>query len=319
MKRVLQLGLLIVLVAMTARVATAISRPDEVAVIVNGEPIYMWEIGLLLPQIQAEMEMQGFDPRGRDLIAITVRRAVDSRLLAQEARRRGIEPDRDRIDKKTEALANSAGGGAELEAELIKSNITYEQFLESVVQSDLAQSLTETEIIPGIHVTQNDIERFYAENPDLFKEPDRIHSRHILILVDADADADEKRSARIRAEEARRRAMAGEDFAELAVELSEGPNADKGGDLGFTLRGQMVEDFDDAVWALEPGEISEVVESRLGYHVIKVEEIVIGPSVPLEAARPAIVDLLRQRRTTAALASFVAELRAQAEIISPEE
>ncbi len=60
------------------------------------------------------------------------------------------------------------------------------------------------------------------------------------------------------------RAVAGEDFASLAMELSEGPNAANGGDLGFTARGQMVESFDDAVWALEVGEISEVVESRLG-------------------------------------------------------
>ena len=112
--------------------------------------------------------------------------------------------------------------------------------------------------------------------------------------------------------------MAGEDFAALAIELSDGPNAFKGGDLGFTARGQMVEEFDDAVWVLEVGEISVVVESHLGYHVIKVEEIVIGPTAPLDEARPAVEDILRQQRIGAVLSGLVTELKASADIREPK-
>ncbi len=81
----------------------------------------------------------------------------------------------------------------------------------------------------------------------------------------------------------------------------------------------MVESFDEAVWSLEVGEISEVVESRLGYHVIKVEEIVIGPTVSLEEALPLVEDLLRQQRTRQALSTLVAQLREASEIREPQE
>ena len=80
----------------------------------------------------------------------------------------------------------------------------------------------------------------------------------------------------------------------------------------------MVESFDDAVWALEPGEISEVVESRLGYHVIKVEEIVPGETIPLEEVRQPVTEMMRQQRIGMALAEHVAKLRDTAVIRTPE-
>jgi peptidyl-prolyl cis-trans isomerase C len=309
----------IVFVLSVATPVLAAGDADEVALFVNEEPIYAWELKLLLPQIQTEMASQGQDTRGQEVIERTLDRAIDSRLLAQVARRRGIEPNEGRISDKMKGLEKRAGGRAELEAELIKSRISYDQLRSTVVQADLVQTLVETEILPAAEVSPQDVEAFYTENPELFRGPDKVHSRHILIAVDQDATVAERQAARQRAEEAHARAAAGEDFAKLAAELSDGPNAATGGDLGFTARGQMVEGFDEAVWSLEPGQISDVVESRLGYHVIKVDEIVSGPVVPFDEARPLVTNLLRQRRTGAALASFVAELRATAVIREPQE
>ena len=314
--------LLCAAIAFVLSVATpvlAAGDADEVALFVNEEPIYAWELKLLLPQIQTEVTSQGQDTRGLEVIERTLDRAIDSRLLAQVARRRGIEPNEDRINDKMKGLEDRAGGREELKAELIKSRITYDQLRSTVVQADLVQTLVETEILPSGAVSPQDVEAFYTENPELFKGSDKVHSRHILIVVDPDATDAERQDARQRAEEAQTRAAAGEDFAKLAAELSDGPNAATGGDLGFTARGQMVEGFDEAVWSLEPGQISDVVESRLGYHVIKVDEIVSGPVVPFDEARPLVTNLLRQRRNGAALASFVGELRANAVIREPQE
>ena len=302
-----------------ALTAMAQGRPDEVAVIVNGEPISTWEIGMLLPQIQAEMASQGLEAKGEILIKTALERAIDSRLLAQEARRQGIEPNAERVDEKMTAMAERAGGRAAFEAELIKTPITYSQIRATVVQADLVQSLVESELGADIDVSEEDVATFYAENADLFKSPDKIHTRHILFLVEADASSAQRAASREKAAAAHERAVAGEDFADLAKEVSEGPNAPRGGDLGFTARGQMVESFDDAVWTLEVGEISEVVESRLGYHVIKVEEIVIGPTASLEQAQPLVEDLLRQKRTRQALSILVARLREASEIREPQE
>jgi parvulin-like peptidyl-prolyl isomerase len=178
--------------------------------------------------------------------------------------------------------------------------------------------LVETRIVPGIEISDQDVKAYYEENPGLFMRADKIHCRHILFVVDPDADDETREKARKKAELAHARALSGENFAALAVELSEGPNAATGGDLGFTARGQMVESFDDAVWALEPGEISEVVESRLGYHVIKVEEIVPGETIPLEEVRQPVTEMMRQQRIGMALAEHVAKLRDTAVIRTPE-
>jgi len=264
------------------------------------------------------MAIQGMDTKGEGVIKTVLYRAVDGKLLAQEARRRGLEPDNGRIDQKMTKLVEGSGGRANLEVELIKSGITYAQLRSTVVQADLVQSLVETEVEAGITVSEEDVSTYYAENPNLFKGQDKIHTRHILFKVGADATLAEKKTAWDKAVAAHERAVAGEDFATLAIELSEGPNAQRGGDLGFTARGQMVESFDNAVWTLEAGEISEVVESHLGYHVIKVEEIVIGSPVPIEEARPLVEDLLRQQRLGEALSVFVAKLRAEADIHDPE-
>ncbi len=290
---------------------------DDVGLIVNGEVIATWELGLLMPQVKAGMTSQGLDTRGDAVVRTVLKRAIDSKLLEQEARRRGIQPNVERVDEKMRAMAESAGGRAELEAELIRSGITYDQLRSTAVQSDLVQSLVEAEVGDAINVSDEDVAAFYSENPDLFTKPDKIHTRHILFRVEPGAGAAQREAAREKAVAAHERAVAGEDFAALAVELSEGPNASNGGDLGFTARGQMVKSFDDAVWVLDVGEISDVVESDLGYHVIKVEEIVAGPTVSIEEARPLVADLLRQQRTGQAISKLVAQLRETAEVREP--
>jgi len=298
--------------------AAAQGRPNEIAAVVNGEPISTWEIGLLFPQIQEELVAQGEEARGDIVIRVALQRAIDNRLLAQEARRVGIKPNDEQVAARLDAMAERAGGRAQLVAELITSGVTYEQLRATVVQADLIRSLVESEVVSQIEVTDAEIAAFYAENPDLFRQPDKIHSRHILFKAGPDASPEQRQAARAKAVAAHERAVAGEDFAGLAVELSEGPNALQGGDLGFTTRGQMVESFDDAVWKLAPGEISGVVESELGYHVIKVEEIVVGEAVPLDEARPVVADLLRQKKTGEGIGALVVELRSKAEIHEPE-
>jgi parvulin-like peptidyl-prolyl isomerase len=290
---------------------------DEAVVIVNGEPIPAWELKLLLPQVKTELESQGMEPKGEVLIKIALKRAIDGRLLAQEARRRGIQAQDVRVDVKMARLASQAGGESALETELARSGVTVDQLRSTVVQADIVQTLIENELGESATPTPDEVDAFYGDNIDRFTGPDAIHSRHILILAGSETPQEQRAEARQRAEAARQRALAGEDFAELARELSEGPNAERGGDLGFTFRGSMVEGFDEAVWALDVGEISEVVESGLGYHVITVEEIRPGEPVPLDEVRELVADLLEQQNRAAVISSLVAELEKNAEIVTP--
>ncbi len=118
----------------------------------------------------------------------------------------------------------------------------------------------------------------------------QVRARHILFKAASDADEATKQAAKAKAEAARARALKGEDFAKLASDLSEDTgSAKQGGDLGYNTRGRMVAPFDDAQFALGAGELSEVVETRFGYHVIKVEGVREG-DVPVAEAKREIAE-----------------------------
>jgi peptidyl-prolyl cis-trans isomerase D len=135
----------------------------------------------------------------------------------------------------------------------------------------------------------------------------QVRARHILIKVAADASEAAKAAAKAKAEAARARAVKGEDFGKLALALSDDTgSAVQGGDLGYNTRGKMVAPFDDAQFALKPGEISSVVESRFGYHVIKVEGVREG-DVPVDEAKREIAQTQLKNARAEALAKSAAE------------
>ena len=122
-------------------------------------------------------------------------------------------------------------------------------------------------------VPQEEIESYYDENIENYFEDNAVHARHILFSLDKEAPPEKVEEALKKAQEVEAKAKAGEDFAELAKEYSDGPTAPKGGDLGFFTRNRMVKPFEDAAFALKAGEISEPVRTDFGWHIIKVEEV----------------------------------------------
>lgn len=170
-----------------------------------------------------------------------------------------------------------------------------------------------------VNVTEADVEAWLKEHAaevdaEFEKEKHRytglekqVRARHILFKVASDADEAQKKAARAKAEAVRARVLKGEDFAKLARELSEDTgSARQGGDLGYNTRGKMVAPFDDAQFALKAGEISEVVETRFGYHVIKVEGVREG-DVPVQEARLEIAERQLKEARADALAKAAAE------------
>lgn len=153
----------------------------------------------------------------------------------------------------------------------------------------------------GVDVEDAAVEEFYEKNKKQFVEPEQVKARHILFRAGEDASESEVEAARANAMKAMLRAREGEDFAELARELSEGPSAPQGGDLGWFSRQAMVEDFAEAAFALEPGKISEPVRTRFGWHVIKVEDRKEHHTMTLAEARDRIRTILAEERAAGKL------------------
>jgi peptidyl-prolyl cis-trans isomerase C len=173
----------------------------------------------------------------------------------------------------------------------------------------LVNKTMEAEVAPKVNVTPQDLDTYYKEHPDQFKQPEQLRASHILFAVDGSATEDFKKTTRGQAEAVLKRAQAGEDFAGLAKQFSKDSSAANGGDLNFFPRGQMVPSFDQAAFALKPGEISGIVESQFGYHIIKVTDYKPARAVPLAEVNDRLTQFLRQRKQQELIQQFVQSLR----------
>ena len=145
-------------------------------------------------------------------------------------------------------------------------------------------------------VSDDDVESFYRQNSSRFTVPEQRKARHILFKT-AEGDTEEAlKSKRDLAGKVLELAKSGEDFAELAKQYSEGPTGPRGGDLGSFPRGRMVKPFEDAAFALGEGEISDIVETRFGFHIIKVEKIEPARTKPLDEVKDEIVREIREKK-----------------------
>jgi peptidyl-prolyl cis-trans isomerase D len=148
-----------------------------------------------------------------------------------------------------------------------------------------------------VNPTDKEIADFYNSNlKTLFTYPERVRARHILIAVGPDAAEKTRAAARAKAGQILDQLKKGADFTKLAEEDSDDPGTrDRGGDLGFFERGQMIKPFEDAAFSLKPGQLSGIVATRFGYHIIKVEDVKPAHTDTLVQARPRIVTLIKER------------------------
>lgn len=148
--------------------------------------------------------------------------------------------------------------------------------------------LTPRRLAPMQDVSSEEIEDYYNANTDDFSREEQISARHILIAVDQDASQEEKDKALADIKEIKVKLDQGADFADLATEHSDCPSAAEGGDLGKFGRGQMVPEFEEAAFSLDPGTVSDPVQTQFGWHLIKVEEHIPAGRMELDQVRSRI-------------------------------
>ncbi len=281
---------------------------------VNGETIYAAEISMVMQNIVAQFGGRDKVEDQQKVVQMATQRVVEQKLLAQEARRFGIQANELRIAQMMQAVEQQAGGREALETSLKNRGSNIERLTAMFTEMDLARSFIEKQISPTISVSDEEVAAFYAENPELFLADDQVHAQHIIFQVALDADAQAVEDGRAKAEEARQRAIAGEDFAELARELSEGPSAPNGGDLGFFTREQMEPTFAAAAFDLEVGGISPVVRTKYGLHVIKAVEKRPAGKLPFDEVSEHLRSNLEQQKTGETVGELLKSLAEKATV-----
>ncbi|WP_224982566.1 peptidylprolyl isomerase [Geomonas agri] len=163
--------------------------------------------------------------------------------------------------------------------------------------------------------TDAEAKKFYEDNKDqYFKQPEAVRASHILVSADGKATPEERKRAKEKAEALLKRVKAGEDFAAVAKAESSCPSASQGGDLGAFGRGEMVPAFDKAAFALKVGEVSGVVESEFGYHIIKVTDKQEAGAEKFENVKDKIADFLKKQKVQQEVTSLVEQLKKTAKI-----
>jgi peptidyl-prolyl cis-trans isomerase C len=183
------------------------------------------------------------------------------------------------------------------------------------MRSDLTVGkLVEAEGKTAVLVGEPDAKAFYEKNPDQFKEPEMVRASHILARFPEGADPSAKKKARAKIDDVLGQVRRGGDFAALARQHSEDGSAQAGGDLNFFGPGQMVPAFEKTAFALQVGQVSDVVETQFGYHIIKVTDRKPGRTVPFDEVKERIAGHLRQQRQQEKANALIEQLRAKAKV-----
>jgi peptidyl-prolyl cis-trans isomerase C len=200
------------------------------------------------------------------------------------------------------------------------------QQLDLFTDNFLANEFLKKEVVQTISIPEDELKSYYDKHKEEFKTPEMVKASHILIKVNPSASAEEKKKAKEKAEDILKKIKSGQDFAKLASEFSDDPGSKtKGGDLGFFAKGRMIKPFEDAAFSLKPGEISGVVETQFGYHIIKVEEKKDAGVEGFDTAKEKIRQKLLQDRIKTKVTEFIdsamkdAKAEIHPEVISGEK
>ncbi len=271
---------------------------SDIAAMVNGEPIYLSE----LEEIKTLIIQ---DPSSAPQISDEelLKQLINKKLLVQAAKAEGIEVTEEYFATTMETYFSITGTDKEQFNSILETQgIEYEDFKADMLERlMIAQYMNDT-INPLINIDEEIIKEQYDSNPELFSEPATIFASHILV--------EDKELA----QELLTKLKSGEDFATLAKENSIDSSALNGGELGWFTAEDMVPSFSQAAFALDVGDISEVVQTQFGWHIIKVTDKNPARIVPWDEAKPQITAMLEIEEQNKLLLERIEELNKEADI-----
>lgn len=278
---------------------------------VNGEDVVKADFDRLLTQMELQAGQPVPQERRDEIYRAILDQLVTYTALVQETRARGVKIDEAEANKVTDEriaeLRKQMPDDAAFKKALSDRNMTLDR-LRSDIRKDIAiGKMMQVELDAAPPVSDADVKDFYDKNPDEFTG---VRASHILIKPDGFDDA-AKKKARAAADDVLKQVKAGADFGELARKHSTDSSAQQGGDLGFFTKGRMVPAFSDAAFKLQPGQVSDVVETQFGFHIIKVTE---RKDVPLSEASEKIRGFLTGKQRDEQQQAFVAGIKNKAKI-----
>lgn len=296
---------------------TGLSAPNQLA-LVNNVPIAREDIDREAAIIAADIQLRNL-PWTKEQIAVLGRQIlgtlIDRELLYQQARQRNIEIRSQWIERALIDLKSRVGGTDAFENYLKSTGLNEDQLRERLQRGLIVRRLLHREVIRRIRVSEAEMQAFFRRHPEFFVRKDQVRVRQIFVAFPRGNDAAARAEALLRIQSIQDRLSQGANFAALALEYSDDPSKAKGGDLGYLERNQMIPAFADAAFALQTGEVSDIVQSRIGYHLIKMVDRRPASQMVYRNTRTKIERTLRRNKEKAAIATYLAKLKREAKVI----
>jgi peptidyl-prolyl cis-trans isomerase C len=293
------------------------AKTPENAAVVNGQPIAYQDYALELDLFQRRMNAQGRpiapEQMGRVRTEL-LNDLVNRELLYQESQKQGIKVSTEDVEKDLKALKERYPDPKQYEMILENMNMTEQQLKEQFARRSSIRALVDKQIASKVQVTEKEAKAFYENNPNFFEKPEQVRASHILIKVESDASEQQKAEARKKLLDIKKKVDSGDDFSELAKTHSEGPSNVKGGDLGYFSKGQMVPPFEQKAFSMKPNEVSDIVETQFGYHLIKVVDHKDAEKLAYDEVEQKIITNLRNQQIQQKLMAYLDDLRKAATI-----
>jgi peptidyl-prolyl cis-trans isomerase SurA len=276
-------GVAVVLLAVGPYVAARAEIANRIVATIDGEPITAHEVR----QYGTEHGV-GNTPEAAVLEAL-----ITDKLLEMEIKAQGINARDDEIDRYVEEIRARNGMDPErFEKALAAQGMTLEKYRAKVKAEIEKAQLVNREIRQRVNISPEEIQRYYDAHRRDYAIEERLKVRDIFFALEPGADDAAVERTRAKALEVRGLALDGRDFAGLAEQFSEGPGADKGGELGTFGRGEMDRELERVAFALEPGKVSEPVRTPAGFHLLRVDQRIGEGHRPLEDVKDQIRETL---------------------------
>ncbi|MDZ7317575.1 MAG: peptidylprolyl isomerase [candidate division KSB1 bacterium] len=292
---------------------------STVTATVNGQAIFKHEVEIAVRQF---LQKVGKDPNyflthAKDTTVYN--QAVDwlisIRLLAQEADKNNIKVEPAEIEAAVNSFKRTFLSEQKFQDFLLQNHLTPETFAANLADELKVQKLLDQKVASQVgEITDEEALQYYNDHGEKFLQPERIRVHHILFKVTDPKDEKQLQIAQNKAMRILEKIRKGGNFETLARQNSEDPSAFKGGDLGFFAKGDMIKEFEDAAFSLKIGEVSNLVRTPLGFHIIRLDERQASDKVPFNEVRLEIRNQLKQERSTRLFENYVSTLKAKAKI-----
>ncbi len=290
MRQIVESSLVFVFLLMFLTTGVNANIVDRLIAVIDGEPYTLRYLGSY-----AKTKMNRSFPTG-DLAAINdndrevLEQFLTDKLLEAEVREAGIRIGTAQVDQYIEQIKSRNQLTDQDLTELLKhEGHTLESYRASVKSELEKHELIDRQVKRRVNITDEDVERYYQLNADKYRVDDRARLRHILLPLERSTTEEEAQRAMSKGRELYKRIRAGEDFAELARQFSQGAGYADGGDIGWVRRGTLLSSLEDVAFdKLALGQVSEPFRTSMGIHIVKVEARDKGSLVPLARVAPKI-------------------------------